>query len=279
MTKNISMREWEALSAYLDEQLPAKERARLETRLNQAPELRSALEDLRRTRSVLRSQPQVRAPRNFTLTPDMVGLKSRPVRRAPAYPFFRFASALAGFLFLLVLVGDLTGLPARLGIGGSTQPAQVAMAPAAPFANTLGASEAYPEASQAAAQAPMAESQMKVPPQTPTPGPASTAEAPRAIMPVHPTQQSELPLITGGGGLPPTASATQAPPAEEIAIAPPSTSVADQAYPAGSQPAASQASEAQPGGISPLRAVEIGLALLAVGSGLLAFYLRRAGSA
>jgi hypothetical protein len=250
MTKNISMREWEALSAYLDDQLSAKERARLETRLNQAAELRSALEDLRRTRAVLRSQPRVRAPRNFTLTPDMVGIKSRPVRRAPAYPFFRFASALAGFLFLLVLVGDLTGLPARLGIGGTTQPAQVAMAPAAPFANTLGASEAYPEASQAAAQAPMAES----------------------------TQQSELPLITGGGGLPPTASATQAPPAEAIAIAPPSTSVADQAYPAGSQPAANQASDAQPGGISTVRAVEIVLALLAVGSGLLAFYLRRAGS-
>ena len=84
MTKNISMREWEALSAYLDGQLPAKERTRLETQLNQAPELRSALEDLRRTRSVLRSQPKVRAPRNFTLTPEMAGLGARPGRRAPA---------------------------------------------------------------------------------------------------------------------------------------------------------------------------------------------------
>lgn len=284
MTKNISMREWEALSAYLDEQLSAKERARLETRLNQAPELRSALEDLRRTRAVLRSQPRVRAPRNFTLTPDMVGLKSRPVRRAPAYPFFRFASALAGVLFLMVLVGDLTGVPARLGIGGTTQPAQVAMAPStAPFANTLGANEAYPEASQAAAEAPLAQSQMKVPPQTPTPGPESTPELPRAAMPVHPTQQSELPLITGGGGLPPTASATQAPSAEGIVIAPSSTGAVDQAYPAGSelaasQPAASQASEAQPGGISPVRVAEIVLALLAVGSGLFAVFLRRAGS-
>jgi hypothetical protein len=88
-----------------------------------------------------------------------------------------------------------------------------------------------------------------------------------------------LPLITGGGGLPPTAGATQAPPAEEIAIAPSSTGAADQAYPAGSPPAASQAAEAQPSAISPVRAVEIALALLAVGSGLLAFFLRRAGSA
>jgi hypothetical protein len=251
MTKNISMREWETLSAYLDEQLPAKERARLETRLSQAPELRSALEDLRRTRAVLRSQPRVRAPRNFTLTPDMVGIKPKPARRAPAYPFFRFASALAGFLFLLVLVGDLTGLP--------------------PFASTLGASEAYPEATQAA---PLAQSQLKAPQQTPTPGPASTSELPRGVMPVHPTPQSELPLITGGGGLPPTASATPAPPAEAATMASSSTGAADQAY-----PAASQASQAQPGGISPIRATEIVLALLAMVSGLLAFFLRRAGSA
>jgi hypothetical protein len=280
MTKNISMREWEALSAYLDEQLPAKERARLETQLNQVPELRSALEDLRRTRAVLRSQPRVRAPRNFTLTPDMVGLKPKPVRRAPAYPFFRLASGFAGFLFLLVLVGDLTGLSARLGFGGTTLPAQVAMAPAAaPITNTLRANQAYPEATQAAAQAPLAQSQMKAPPQTPTPGPSGTLEAPSAAMPVLPTQQSELPLVTGGGGLPPTSSATQAPAAEAAAIAPSSTSAADQAYPAASQPAASQASEAQPGGLSPLRAVEVVLALLAVGSGLLALFLRRAGSA
>jgi anti-sigma factor RsiW len=274
MTKNISMREWETLSAYLDEQLPAKERARLETRLGQAPELRSALEDLRRTRTVLRSQPKVRAPRNFTLTPDMVGMKPRPGRRAPAYPFFRLASALAAFLFLLVLVGDLTGLPARLGFGGATQPAQVALAPAAaPFANTLRASEAYPEATQAAPAAPLAQSQLKAPQQTPTAGPASTSEPPRGVMPVHPTQQSELPLITGGGGLPPTASATQSPPAEAATMASASTGAADQAY-----PAASQASQPQPGGISPVRGAEIVLALLAVVSGLLAFFLRRAGS-
>jgi anti-sigma factor RsiW len=278
MTKNISMREWEALSAYLDEQLPAKERARLETRLNQAPELRSALEDLRRTRAVLRSQPRVRAPRNFTLTPDMVGLKARPVRRASAYPFFRLASALTGFLFLLVLVGDITGLPARLGFGGATQPAQVAMAPAAaPFANTLVANQAYPAATQPAAQAPLMQSQMTVP-QTPTPGPAATVVPPRAAMPVHPTPQGELPLIASGGS-PPTSSVTEAPLAEVVTSAPSSTGAADQAYPAGSQPAASQASEAQPGGPSPIRAVEIVLAFLAVGSGLLAFFLRRAGSA
>ena len=62
MTKNISMHEWEALSAYLDGELPAKERTKMEASLNQAPELRSALEEMRRTRAVLRSNPRC-APR------------------------------------------------------------------------------------------------------------------------------------------------------------------------------------------------------------------------
>jgi hypothetical protein len=284
MTKNISMREWEALSAYLDGQLPAKERTRLETRLNQAPELRSALEELRRTRSVLRSQPKVRAPRNFTLTPDMVGLKARPERRAPAYPFFRLASALAAFLFLLVLVGDLTGLPARLGFGGAPQSAQVAMAPSAsPLESASGLSESYPEPTQAANQALQAQSSqaentqapmmmMKVP-GTPTPGAAATAEAPRAAAPVHPTPEG-TPLGIAGGGLPPTNSVTEATPAEAATIAASAPATEDHAY-----PAASQAQASQPGGLSPLRMVEVVLALLAVVSGLVAFFLRRAGSA
>jgi hypothetical protein len=284
MTKNISMREWEALSAYLDGQLPAKERVRLETRLNQAPELRSALEDLRRTRAVLRSQPKVRAPRNFTLTPDMVGLKARPARRAPAYPFFRLASAMAAFLFLMVLVGDLTGLPARLGFEGAAQPAQVAMAPAAaPLESAQGINQAYPEPTQEAGQAlqlkSLPENTTESPmmsmaqPATPTPGAEATAEAPRAVMPVHPTPEG-TPFGVAGGGLPPISIITEAPPTEAATVASPAPATEDHAY-----PDASQTRETQPSGFSPLRAVEVVLALLAVGSGLIAFFLRRAGSA
>lgn len=99
----ISPREWEALSAYLDGQLAQNERIRLEDRLHGNPHLQTALEDLRRTRTLLRSQPKIRAPRNFTLTPAMV--KARPAPRA--YPAIRLVSALASVLFVLVLVGDI----------------------------------------------------------------------------------------------------------------------------------------------------------------------------
>jgi hypothetical protein len=277
MTKNISMREWEALSAYLDEQLPAKERTRLETQLNQAPELRSALEELRRTRSVLRSQPKVRAPRNFTLTPEMAGLKARPARRAPGYPFFRLASALAGFLFLLVLVGDLTGLPSRLGFGGAAQPELVAMAPAgAPLESAQGNLKAYPEPTQQPSQASQLanatpQAPMMMMQTTPTPGPAATAEPPRAAMPVHPTPEGTPPAVLGGGASS-TNSLNEATPDETAALAPTSPASTDHAYPVAS-------SQAQSVGVSTLRIVEVVLALLAVGSGLIAFFLRRAGPA
>jgi hypothetical protein len=107
MTKNISLREWEALSAFLDNQLNEKDRRRLEARLKQDADLQEALSGLRQTRAVLRSQPKVRAPRNFTLTPAMVGQKSQARSVPRTYPMFRMASALATLLFVFFFVGDL----------------------------------------------------------------------------------------------------------------------------------------------------------------------------
>jgi len=109
MTTKISPHEEELLSAYLDGQLTPKERSRLEARLQGDAQLRSLLVELRRTRAILRSQPRLRAPRNFTLTPQMAG---KPARTTPgAYPALRLASVLAGVLFVLVLVGDLITAP------------------------------------------------------------------------------------------------------------------------------------------------------------------------
>jgi hypothetical protein len=106
MKTNYSSRDWELLSEYIDQQLHPSKQRRLEARLQQEPELRAALEDLRRTRAILRSAPKIKAPRNFTLKPHMV---PQPAPRR-VYPVFQFASALASVLFVLVLVGDLLGI-------------------------------------------------------------------------------------------------------------------------------------------------------------------------
>ena len=122
MTHTPSFRDVEKLSAYLDGQLKPSEVARLESRLQTEPELASILQDLRQTRSLLRRLPQRRAPRNFTLTPKMVGQKP-PLPRT--YPAFRLATVLATLLLFFTFATNFmaprlvrTAAPYPYGIGG-----------------------------------------------------------------------------------------------------------------------------------------------------------------
>lgn len=100
----ISNRDLEALSAYLDGETSSVEEQNLEARLKSEEQLRQALGELRRTRMILRAAPRVRAPRNFTLTPRMVGV--RPMV-SWSFPILSMASVVASLLFVLVFLGDL----------------------------------------------------------------------------------------------------------------------------------------------------------------------------
>jgi hypothetical protein len=102
MTQQISPRDYELLSAYLDGELSTRDRAKLEARMTKQPELRLGLEELHQTKMLLRSLPQKRAPRNFTI-PNALP-RRRTVPRL--FPALRFASALAGILFMIVFIGD-----------------------------------------------------------------------------------------------------------------------------------------------------------------------------
>lgn len=122
MNPTPSFRDVEKLSAYLDGQLKPSEVARLEARLQADPELTSVLRDLHKTRGLLRQLPQRRAPRNFTLTPKMVGLKP-PMPRS--YPVFRFATVLAALLLFFTFATNFmaprlvrTAAPYPYGVGG-----------------------------------------------------------------------------------------------------------------------------------------------------------------
>jgi len=109
MKNQIKSHDWEALSTYLDGQLSTREHSRLEARLKSDPDLRSALEDLRQTRSVIRSLPNIRVPRNYSLTPEMVGIKRDTTRFIPV---LRLASVLAMVLLAFVFIGDFMLLSA-----------------------------------------------------------------------------------------------------------------------------------------------------------------------
>ncbi len=110
MNPLLSRRDIEALSAYLDGELDSRERARVEILLNEDPEMREALNTLQQTRALVRSLPKVKAPRNFTLSPDMVGQQDYVVHGGGLGLTMRWASAIASILLVLVFVGDvLTG--------------------------------------------------------------------------------------------------------------------------------------------------------------------------
>ncbi len=273
MTKNISSREWENLSAYLDGYLSQKERQRLEERLQHSPELQNGLEELRRTRRVLRSQPKMKAPRNFTLTADMVGARAKGRSTPRIFPVLRLASVLASILLVFVVVGDLLTVPAvqTAQFGAANRIVEEA-APQAPESGEVEMPAAVPEAQEY--------SEKGLEPQGTPPGIMMMAAPTQTTEGIQAEPPAALTAPSGGGGQPSadqatdTAAAAAAGAAE--AIAPTETPLpAPELIPA---PTESPVEAPPPSGRIYWRAAEIFLALIAIGSGLLAVLLRRSSS-
>ena len=101
----LAPRDLETLSAYADGALSPEERLAVERRLEQDPALRQAFQELRTTSALLRALPQIRPPHNFTLTPEMAGLRSGRLRT----PFLQLATALATLAFVVTVGVDMLG--------------------------------------------------------------------------------------------------------------------------------------------------------------------------
>ena len=155
----------ELLSSYLDGQLSLSDSARLESRLKSDGRLVSALDDLRAARTLLRQLPKRRAPRNFTLTRKMVGLKP-PLPRT--YPVFKFTTAFAAFLFFISVFATRTSqlaasapAPASYGIGSGGGADVPATEESLMMESSLAATEA--PATEAPALAPLPTEMASVP--------------------------------------------------------------------------------------------------------------------
>ncbi|WP_299024186.1 zf-HC2 domain-containing protein [uncultured Thermanaerothrix sp.] len=134
MKTRLSYKDWERLSAYLDDQLSERERRQVEEQLRTRPEYREAWDSLRQTRHVLRQAPRHKAPRAFTLTPAMVtSHQPRPSL------IWQLAPALAIFLVVLAVLLEWLPLPE----GGR---AMRTIAPSAPQIEALGMTEPTPTA-------------------------------------------------------------------------------------------------------------------------------------
>jgi anti-sigma factor RsiW len=157
----MNRRDIELLSSYLDGQLKPSDSARLERRLSSDPDLRAVLDDLRSARGLLRQLPMRKAPRNFTLTPKMVG-KNPPLPRT--YPAFKFVTVLATLLLFFsmginLMTTQMASQPLAFGKGGGGAPEILSdEAPAAaPAAEEYAATEAPIMQAPAATEAPVEE--------------------------------------------------------------------------------------------------------------------------
>ena len=108
MSEQVSPKDWEELSAYLDGQLSRKAKERFETRLRKNPQLQSALIELKEMRTLLRAQPVIRAPRNYFLSADTLGIRIKRSKSGFIFPALSFAAAVASLLFVFVFISDLT---------------------------------------------------------------------------------------------------------------------------------------------------------------------------
>jgi len=101
----------EQLSAYIDGELSAAERARLEAQLATSPSLRAELAALQRTVALVQELPPVAVPRNFLLPQaaarqPRVRPATRP-RLAWAAPLLTAASTVVSLLFVITLAANL----------------------------------------------------------------------------------------------------------------------------------------------------------------------------
>ena len=244
MTKKIPNRKLEALSAYLDGELSSRASQRLEAELERDAGLRAALDELRRTRAVLRRAPRLRAPRNFTLSSELAGIQTKRRSSAGAYALLRTASALATILLVIAVMGEW--------FLGSQLPAM------APVAQDL-AFEAQPYAGELESNRTERVEKSALPKEAPAPELELEVSAEEPVMDAPPSTEA-----VGALALSPTLTESITPttlPTETLTPTPPPTpepegglAVVDVDY---------------------LRLLQISLAIVAVTAGAAALYVRR----
>ena len=107
MNKTLTQKDYLLISAYLDGESSVAQKADVEKRLQTNLEFKHAIDELAYTKRVLAAMPRVRAPRNFTLTPDRVKKTAKIPRFQPVWGMVSAFST----LILLVIFASTRLLP------------------------------------------------------------------------------------------------------------------------------------------------------------------------
>ena len=285
----ISDRDFDLLSAYVDDQLPTAEKAGLEARLTVEPELRTTLRELRLTVRALRALPPVAPPRSFALTPAQVAgpakspslaaKNSAPLgARRPLSPALRVAAAFSALALAVTVFVDVRGS------------GFLAASPADAVANTAAATVLPAEAPLPAPSETASDNvqilEMATIDATPTTDPTVAGDAaPADVTPATAAglmpAPTETPSAERSAATPEdtqsTKSADLAPSETPLSVAevpPAATAPATDLFYADGEAAGGSAPAPTPG-LPTVRVLELGLAMLTVLLGLGAWFARR----
>ena len=103
-TKSAEERRQEMLTAYVDDELSAAERARFEQMMADDASLKAEMERQRQFKRAIQSLPRAAAPRNFILSKAAFQEAPTPQRAIQLYPVLRTATALAAVFMVIVVV-------------------------------------------------------------------------------------------------------------------------------------------------------------------------------
>lgn len=134
MSQNLSDQDYEALSAYLDGELPQSDRTLFELRLTAEPALRRELAALTEVRSLVRNLPLRAAPRSYVLD-EVTARKLRQPLRLLGFPATAAFSALSTAAAVILLL--LAGVIFLNTNSASQRPSSVAVVPTNALSSTL----------------------------------------------------------------------------------------------------------------------------------------------
>lgn len=102
-SQSLSDHDYELISAYLDGEVKVRQKTVIENRLAQDTQFKLAYEQLSQMRRLMRSQPLLRAPRNYTLSTKMLLVsQTAPRTFLPSPMLLRTLSAFASLVFLVL---------------------------------------------------------------------------------------------------------------------------------------------------------------------------------
>jgi hypothetical protein len=117
----LKKRDLEQLSAYLDGELSESESRKVDARLQSDSQFQAAFEELEKTRVLISGLPTLSPPRNFTLTPEMVGVR----KGLSLFPVFRFATVIAAAAFAVLVGANVLLLQGPGGVPLAAEPARM----------------------------------------------------------------------------------------------------------------------------------------------------------